>query len=104
MFRTCELCLEWASCCSWAALFGALFDPPRLHIFARTPACLSACDTAGYVEQFDVLLDSLTVEEMLMYTAELKRPQSQTRKQVDTLICGSPPLPGNPPASYLVLQ
>ncbi|KAK9904972.1 hypothetical protein WJX75_006687 [Coccomyxa subellipsoidea] len=26
----------------------------------------------GYVEQFDTLLDNLTVEEMLMYTAELK--------------------------------
>lgn len=31
----------------------------------------------GYVEQFDTLLDILTVEEMLMYTAELKRPISQ---------------------------
>lgn len=28
----------------------------------------------GYVEQFDTLLPSLTVHEMLMYTAELKRP------------------------------
>lgn len=28
----------------------------------------------GYVEQFDTLLGILTVEEMLMYTAELKRP------------------------------
>ena len=26
----------------------------------------------GYVEQFDVLIDTLTVYEMLMYTAELK--------------------------------
>ena len=26
----------------------------------------------GYVEQFDVLLESLTVKEMLIYTAELK--------------------------------
>jgi ATP-binding cassette, subfamily G (WHITE), member 2 len=31
----------------------------------------------GYVEQFDTLLDILTVEEMLMYTAELKRPTSE---------------------------
>ena len=31
----------------------------------------------GYVEQFDTLLDILTVEEMLMYTAELKRPVQQ---------------------------
>ena len=28
----------------------------------------------GYVEQFDTLLDILTVREMLLYTAELKRP------------------------------
>ncbi|CAL5220625.1 g2668 [Coccomyxa viridis] len=28
----------------------------------------------GYVEQFDTLLDNLTVEEMLMYTAEMKNP------------------------------
>ncbi|KAI3436016.1 hypothetical protein D9Q98_002073 [Chlorella vulgaris] len=31
----------------------------------------------GYVEQFDTLLGSLTVHEMLMYTAELKRPVSE---------------------------
>jgi len=30
----------------------------------------------GYVEQFDTLLPILTVEEMLLYTAELKRPRS----------------------------
>lgn len=30
----------------------------------------------GYVEQFDTLLPILTVEEMLLYTAELKRPHS----------------------------
>ena len=30
----------------------------------------------GYVEQFDTLLDNLTVEEMLLYTAELKNPLS----------------------------
>ena len=29
----------------------------------------------------DTLLDILTVEEMLMYTAELKRPISQSREQ-----------------------
>lgn len=29
---------------------------------------------AGYVEQFDTLLSELNVREMLMYTAELKRP------------------------------
>jgi ATP-binding cassette subfamily G (WHITE) protein 2 len=31
----------------------------------------------GYVEQFDTLLALLTVEEMLLYTAELKRPMSE---------------------------
>ena len=33
----------------------------------------------GYVEQFDTLIGVLTVEEMLMYTAELKRPMSEGR-------------------------
>ena len=39
----------------------------------------------GYVEQFDTLLPILTVEEMLLYTAELKRPMSEsfdTKKKV----------------------
>lgn len=31
----------------------------------------------GYVEQFDTLLGILTVREMLMYTAELKRPMGE---------------------------
>ncbi|CAD7705429.1 unnamed protein product [Ostreobium quekettii] len=31
----------------------------------------------GYVEQFDTLLGMLTVQEMMMYTAELKRPVSE---------------------------
>jgi len=31
----------------------------------------------GYVEQFDTLLDIFTVREMIMYTAELKRPVSE---------------------------
>eukprot|EP00882_Tetradesmus_deserticola_P013904 GHRQ01014769.1.p1 GENE.GHRQ01014769.1~~GHRQ01014769.1.p1 ORF type:complete len:358 (+),score=157.31 GHRQ01014769.1:271-1344(+) len=31
----------------------------------------------GYVEQFDTLLPILTVEEMLLYTAELKRPRTE---------------------------
>ena len=35
----------------------------------------------GYVEQFDTLVDILTVEEMLMYTAELKRPINQPKAQ-----------------------
>eukprot|EP00240_Pyramimonas_obovata_P000614 CAMPEP_0118936882 /NCGR_PEP_ID=MMETSP1169-20130426/20820_1 /TAXON_ID=36882 /ORGANISM="Pyramimonas obovata, Strain CCMP722" /LENGTH=576 /DNA_ID=CAMNT_0006880313 /DNA_START=154 /DNA_END=1881 /DNA_ORIENTATION=+ len=32
----------------------------------------------GYVEQFDTLVPTLTVQEMLMYTAELKRPMSES--------------------------
>ena len=37
--------------------------------------CLLA--RAGYVEQFDTLVDELTVTEMLMYTAELKRSRHE---------------------------
>ncbi|KIZ07852.1 hypothetical protein MNEG_0105 [Monoraphidium neglectum] len=33
----------------------------------------------GYVEQFDTLLPGLTVEEMLLYTAELTRPRQEGR-------------------------
>lgn len=33
---------------------------------------------AGYVEQFDTLIPSLTVSEMLLYTAELKRPRQES--------------------------
>lgn len=44
----------------------------------------------GYVEQFDTLLDILTVHEMLMYTAELKRPVEEPlaskRDEVDKLL------------------
>eukprot|EP00955_Chlamydomonas_euryale_P039691 351487-Chlamydomonas_euryale.AAC.1 len=44
----------------------------------------------GYVEQFDTLLGILTVEEMLMYTAELKRsmkePLSSKKQAVDEII------------------
>ena len=32
----------------------------------------------GYVEQFDTMLDILTVREFLMYTAELKRPHTES--------------------------
>eukprot|EP00879_Flechtneria_rotunda_P005742 GHRR01006043.1.p1 GENE.GHRR01006043.1~~GHRR01006043.1.p1 ORF type:complete len:547 (+),score=129.21 GHRR01006043.1:934-2574(+) len=35
----------------------------------------------GYVEQFDTLLPILTVQEMLLYTAELKRPMSEPLSQ-----------------------
>ncbi|WIA12825.1 hypothetical protein OEZ85_006453 [Tetradesmus obliquus] len=44
----------------------------------------------GYVEQFDTLLHILTVEEMMLYTAELKRPRSEPlaskKAAVDTLL------------------
>jgi len=44
----------------------------------------------GYVEQFDTLLSMLTVEEMLLYTAELKRsmkePISSKKQVVDEVI------------------
>ena len=44
----------------------------------------------GYVEQFDTLVDTLTVVEMLMYTAELKRPGSEPyankAKEVEYLV------------------
>mmetsp|Transcript_15167 Transcript_15167/g.39028 ORF Transcript_15167/g.39028 Transcript_15167/m.39028 type:complete len:620 (-) Transcript_15167:218-2077(-) len=35
----------------------------------------------GYVEQFDTLLGELTVEQMLMYTAELKLPTTVTKEE-----------------------
>ncbi|EFJ42159.1 hypothetical protein VOLCADRAFT_107413 [Volvox carteri f. nagariensis] len=44
----------------------------------------------GYVEQFDTLLGDLTVREMLMYTAELKRPMEEPladkRREVEVLL------------------
>jgi ATP-binding cassette subfamily G (WHITE) protein 2 len=45
---------------------------------------------AGYTEQFDTLLATLTVGEMIMYTAELKREMSESRdskqRAVDDLL------------------
>ncbi|KAG2493535.1 hypothetical protein HYH03_008349 [Edaphochlamys debaryana] len=35
----------------------------------------------GYVEQFDTLIPTLTVSEMLLYTAELKRPHTEPLAQ-----------------------
>jgi predicted ABC-type transport system involved in lysophospholipase L1 biosynthesis ATPase subunit len=35
----------------------------------------------GYVEQGDTLIGSLTVFDMLMYTAELKRPREESREK-----------------------
>ena len=46
--------------------------------------------TVGYVEQFDTLVPNLTVFEMLLYTAYLKRPSSESKedkeKRVDAVI------------------
>ncbi|KXZ55881.1 hypothetical protein GPECTOR_2g1432 [Gonium pectorale] len=48
------------------------------------------CRYTGYVEQFDTLLGDLTVREMLLYTAELKRPVAEPlaakRAEVDALL------------------
>lgn len=45
---------------------------------------------AGYVEQFDQLLGNLTVREMLLYTAEMKRsrhePLEDKKKDVGQLL------------------
>ncbi|KAF8057935.1 ABCG31 [Scenedesmus sp. PABB004] len=49
-----------------AVRYGGL--PPSRALLRRA---------AGYVEQFDTLLDSLTCEEMLSYTAALKRPRRE---------------------------
>ena len=37
----------------------------------------------GYVEQFDNLVEVLTVEQMLMYTAELKLPALTRAQQLE---------------------
>jgi len=42
----------------------------------------------GYVEQFDTLLPLLTVEEMLLYTAELKRPLSESYEAKKAVVEG----------------
>lgn len=57
---------------------------------AHAPSQMFLRRYTGYVEQFDTLLDILTVHEMLMYTAELKRPVSEPleskRAEVEKLI------------------
>ena len=40
----------------------------------------------GYVEQFDTLLDILTVREMLLYTAEMKRPVSEPMSTKEAIV------------------
>jgi len=44
-----------------------------IHFAAHKPTLTFLRRYTGYVEQFDTMLDILTVQEMLMYTAELKR-------------------------------
>lgn len=57
---------------------------------AHEPTLMFLRRYTGYVEQFDTLLDILTVQEMLMYTAELKRsvkePLEKKKQEVDKLI------------------
>jgi ABC-type multidrug transport system ATPase subunit len=40
----------------------------------------------GYVEQFDTLVGELTVQQMLMYTAELKLPSSMSKKDKEARV------------------
>jgi ABC-type multidrug transport system ATPase subunit len=42
----------------------------------------------GYVEQFDTLVGELTVQQMLMYTAELKLPSAMTKKEKEARVDG----------------
>ena len=68
-----------------------IWAPPPLHRSAATRVHPQPSSTrvlsllpplsSGYVEQFDTLLESLTVQEMLMYTAELKRPVDEPREE-----------------------
>ena len=54
---------------------GAVYG--HLQFGGATPSRAFLRRFTGYVEQFDTLLGILTVEEMLLYTAELKRPMSE---------------------------
>ena len=62
---------------------------PAATVPPQTP-CASSAPLCSYVEQFDTLIPELTVEEMLMYTAELKRPRSESledkKDAVDRLV------------------
>ena len=40
----------------------------------------------GYVEQFDTLIAALTAREMLLYTAELKRPMQESLQSKETAV------------------
>ncbi|KAK9831908.1 hypothetical protein WJX81_008083 [Elliptochloris bilobata] len=93
--------LESVSACLWPGQMTALMGPSGsgkttlLDVLAgrkttgalkgdvlfcgRPPTQAFLQRYTGYVEQFDTLLDNLTVSEMLVYTAELKRPLGEPR-------------------------
>jgi ATP-binding cassette, subfamily G (WHITE), member 2 len=62
----------------------------EIKIGGETPSRMFLRRYTGYVEQSDTLLDILTVDEMLMYTAELKRsisePESSKRAAVEEIL------------------
>ena len=49
-----------------------------VHFGGKAPTTRFLRRHTGYVEQFDTLISALTVHEMLMYTAELKRPLEES--------------------------
>lgn len=49
-----------------------------IHFGGNAPTTRFLRRHTGYVEQFDTLISALTVHEMLMYTAELKRPLEES--------------------------
>lgn len=62
----------------------------EIKIGGETPTRRFLRRYTGYVEQSDTLLDILTVEEMLLYTAELKRsvsePEASKRAAVEEIL------------------
>lgn len=53
-------------------------------LYGATPASQSFLRrSTGYVEQFDTLVDNLTVREMLRYTAAMKLPRTHSRDEKD---------------------
>jgi energy-coupling factor transporter ATP-binding protein EcfA2 len=80
LMHTCGHCAgDVHACAALPPLAPNLMQRPRV-----------ANQWCRYVEQFDTLLDVLTVREMLLYTAELKRPvkepQADKVKAVDAYI------------------
>jgi len=59
-------------------------------LYGGSKAPSSLKNLVGYVEQFDTLIGELTVEQMLMYTAELKLPRAigreEKKRRVDSVI------------------